>query len=171
MNCLADLVGASPSAVSQHLAKLRRAGLVTVRREGTVAYYAAANSHVQRILDEALSHAEHATHRVDSATPPQPPGAPERRSPGSISTGRPLPVGRPGGSGHEAHGRSMSPESTELKKEPMGVSRGHRGERTAGLGEGHAIRGNRVVVPGGTPRNPTYAVASPLCGGQVAGGR
>jgi DNA-binding transcriptional ArsR family regulator len=68
VNCLADLVHASPSAVSQHLAKLRLAGLVTVRREGTFAYYAAANSHVQRLLDEALSHADHATHRVASGT-------------------------------------------------------------------------------------------------------
>lgn len=69
VNCLAELIDASPSAVSQHLAKLRLAGLVTVRREGTFAYYAAANSHVQRLLDEALSHADHAAHRVDSGTP------------------------------------------------------------------------------------------------------
>lgn len=69
VNCLAELIDASPSAVSQHLAKLRLAGLVTVRREGTFAYYAAANSHVQRLLTEALSHADHAAHRVDSATP------------------------------------------------------------------------------------------------------
>src|SRR3982751_4043297 len=46
VNCLAELIDASPSAVSQHLAKLRLAGLVTVRREGTYAYYVAANSHV-----------------------------------------------------------------------------------------------------------------------------
>ena len=69
VNCLAELIDASPSAVSQHLAKLRLAGLVQVRREGTFAYYAAANTHVQRLLDEALSHADHATHRVDSKTP------------------------------------------------------------------------------------------------------
>ena len=69
VNCLADLIDASPSAVSQHLAKLRLAGLVNVRREGTYAYYAAANTHVQRLLDEALSHADHAAHRVDSTAP------------------------------------------------------------------------------------------------------
>lgn len=66
VNCLADLIEASPSAVSQHLAKLRLAGLVKVRREGTFAYYAAANTHIQRLLDEALSHADHAAHRVGS---------------------------------------------------------------------------------------------------------
>lgn len=69
VNCLADLIDASPSAVSQHLAKLRLAGLVNVRREGTYAYYAAANTHVQRLLNEALSHADHATNRVDSTAP------------------------------------------------------------------------------------------------------
>jgi DNA-binding transcriptional ArsR family regulator len=69
VNCLAELIDASPSAVSQHLAKLRLAGLVHVRREGTFAYYVAANTHVQRLLEEALSHADHATHRLDPGTP------------------------------------------------------------------------------------------------------
>ena len=58
--CLADLVGASPTAVSQHLAKLRLAGLVKGRRDGTFVYYSAADEHVQRLLDEALFHADHA---------------------------------------------------------------------------------------------------------------
>lgn len=57
--CLAELVGATPTAVSQHLAKLRLAGLVRGRREGTFVYYSAANVHVQRLLDEALFHADH----------------------------------------------------------------------------------------------------------------
>lgn len=64
VNCLADLVGASSSAVSQHLAKLRLAGLVKVRREGTFAYYTAADEHVRRLLDEALFHADHAANRL-----------------------------------------------------------------------------------------------------------
>ncbi|GII57715.1 transcriptional regulator [Planotetraspora thailandica] len=58
--CLAELVGAAPTAVSQHLAKLRLAGLVKGRREGTFVYYSAADVHVQRLLDEALFHADHA---------------------------------------------------------------------------------------------------------------
>ena len=60
VNELAERVGASSSAVSQHLAKLRLAGLVQVRREGTFAYYTAADEHVHRLLDEALFHADHA---------------------------------------------------------------------------------------------------------------
>lgn len=59
VSCLADLVGASPTAVSQHLSKLRWAKLVRARREGTFAYYSAADDHVARLLAEALYHADH----------------------------------------------------------------------------------------------------------------
>ncbi|MEO3929145.1 metalloregulator ArsR/SmtB family transcription factor [Micromonosporaceae bacterium B7E4] len=45
--CLAELAGAAPTAVSQHLAKLRLAGLVKGRREGTFVYYSAADEHVR----------------------------------------------------------------------------------------------------------------------------
>lgn len=57
--CLAELAGAAPTAVSQHLAKLRLAGLVKGRREGTFVYYSAANDHVLRLLKQALFHADH----------------------------------------------------------------------------------------------------------------
>lgn len=67
VNELAERVGASPSAVSQHLAKLRLAGLVQVRREGTFAYYTAADEHVHRLLDEALFHTDHADAPQQSA--------------------------------------------------------------------------------------------------------
>jgi DNA-binding transcriptional ArsR family regulator len=52
--CLADLVGATPTGVSQHLAKLRLAGLVRHRREGMYVYYEAADKGLERILAEAL---------------------------------------------------------------------------------------------------------------------
>lgn len=58
--CLAELVGAAPTAVSQHLAKLRLAGLVHGRRKGTFVYYSAADVHVRQLLAEALFHADHA---------------------------------------------------------------------------------------------------------------
>ncbi|MFV2028426.1 ArsR/SmtB family transcription factor, partial [Micromonospora sp. LOL_028] len=54
------MVGAAPTAVSQHLAKLRLAGLVRGRREGTFVYYSAADVHVRQLLAEALFHADHA---------------------------------------------------------------------------------------------------------------
>ncbi len=59
VTCLADLVGASTTTVSQHLAKLRLAGLVRGRREGTFIFYTAADTHVRALLAEALFHAEH----------------------------------------------------------------------------------------------------------------
>ncbi len=65
VNALAEMVGAAPTAVSQHLAKLRLAGLVESRREGTYAYYRAVDEHVQRLLSEALSHAEHVSGVVE----------------------------------------------------------------------------------------------------------
>lgn len=69
VNCLAELVGASPPAVSQHLAKLRLAGLVHGRRDGTFMYYAAGSNHVRALLDEALFHADHTERGLDSEAP------------------------------------------------------------------------------------------------------
>jgi len=63
--CLAELAGVAPTAVSQHLAKLRLAGLVKGRREGTFVYYSAANDHVHRLLKQALFHADHIDRNVD----------------------------------------------------------------------------------------------------------
>ncbi|HET6294460.1 MAG TPA: metalloregulator ArsR/SmtB family transcription factor [Kribbella sp.] len=57
--CLAELAGAALAAVSQHLAKLRLAGLVKGRPEGTFVYYSAADDHVKGLLDQALFHADH----------------------------------------------------------------------------------------------------------------
>jgi DNA-binding transcriptional ArsR family regulator len=56
---LAELVGVTPSVVSQHLAKLRLGRVVTTRREGTRVYYAAADTHVRQLAEEALYHADH----------------------------------------------------------------------------------------------------------------
>lgn len=74
VTCLAELVGASPPAVSQHLAKLRLARLVKTRRDGTFVYYSAADVHVRRLLDEALYHADHADQ--DLPDHPDPTGGP-----------------------------------------------------------------------------------------------
>ncbi|RBY87069.1 transcriptional regulator [Blastococcus sp. TBT05-19] len=59
--CLADLAGTSPTAASQHLSKLRLAGLVSNRREGTFIYYALADDHIGELVRQALSHADHRT--------------------------------------------------------------------------------------------------------------
>lgn len=56
---LADHVGAQPANVSQHLAKLRLARLVRVRRDGNRVLYRIENAHVRRLLEEALFHTNH----------------------------------------------------------------------------------------------------------------
>jgi len=56
---LADHVGARPTAVSQHLAKLRLAGAVRTRRDGNRIYYRARSEHIERLAAEALLQADH----------------------------------------------------------------------------------------------------------------
>ena len=56
---LAELVGKSPTAVSQHLAKLRWGRIVQARQEGTHMYYRLANEHVARLVVDAVHQAEH----------------------------------------------------------------------------------------------------------------
>lgn len=56
VGALAELVGSKPSAVSQHLAKLRLAGMVEVRREGTFAFYRACDDHIERIVADLVAH-------------------------------------------------------------------------------------------------------------------
>jgi len=69
VNELADHVGVAATAVSQHLAKLRLAGLVTTRRDGNRIFYSAVNEHVLRLVTEALFHADHVTHVTHGAAP------------------------------------------------------------------------------------------------------
>ena len=59
VNELARHVGVRPTAVSQHLAKLRLSGLVRTRRDGNHIFYAADNEHIERLASEALLHADH----------------------------------------------------------------------------------------------------------------
>ncbi len=59
VNELAELSRSAPSAVSQHLAKLRLARLVRRRREGRRIIYTTDNAHVRRLLEESLHHADH----------------------------------------------------------------------------------------------------------------
>lgn len=72
VNDLADHVGVRPPAVSQHLAKLRLAGLVRSRRDGNRIHYAAQNEHIERLATEALLQADRqiagATHHRKAKT-------------------------------------------------------------------------------------------------------
>jgi DNA-binding transcriptional ArsR family regulator len=68
VNELATLVGAQAAGVSQHLAKLRLARLVRTRRQGTRIYYVADDTHVRRLVEEVLSHADHVTRAAPEAS-------------------------------------------------------------------------------------------------------
>jgi DNA-binding transcriptional ArsR family regulator len=59
VNTLADLVGKSPAAVSQHLAKLRLARVVMTRHEGNRVFYRLANEHAHQLVTGAVFQAEH----------------------------------------------------------------------------------------------------------------
>ncbi|SDM61491.1 ArsR/SmtB family transcription factor [Allokutzneria albata] len=53
---LAQRVGVSIPTVSQHLTKLRLAGVVTARREGRHHFYAVDDPHVLTLLDQIFEH-------------------------------------------------------------------------------------------------------------------
>lgn len=54
VSCLAELTGAHPTAVSQHLAKLRMTGLVRARREGTFQIYATTDPRIVQLVEAAI---------------------------------------------------------------------------------------------------------------------
>lgn len=56
---LTAATGATRTSVSQHLAKLRLAGLVVTERRGRHVHYALVGGHVARLVAEGLSQAEH----------------------------------------------------------------------------------------------------------------
>jgi DNA-binding transcriptional ArsR family regulator len=59
VNDLADHLGMQPAAISHHLAKLRLAGVVRTRRDGNHIFYAAHDSHIERLVAEAFGHVDH----------------------------------------------------------------------------------------------------------------
>ncbi|MEU6368817.1 metalloregulator ArsR/SmtB family transcription factor [Streptomyces sp. NPDC046931] len=59
VSTLTQACGAARPAVSQHLARLRLAGLVDTRKEGRRVIYALRDGHLRRVVDEALSLADH----------------------------------------------------------------------------------------------------------------
>jgi DNA-binding transcriptional ArsR family regulator len=61
---LVRMVGSSKTATSQHLARLRDADLVNVRREGRRAIYRARGGHVRKLLKQALYQADHQLSRI-----------------------------------------------------------------------------------------------------------
>ncbi len=60
VNRLAEVVGKSPAAVSQHLAKLRMSRVVSARRDGNSMLYSLTSDHARTLVAEAVFQAEHA---------------------------------------------------------------------------------------------------------------
>lgn len=60
VGALAEIVGKKPSGVSQHLARLRMARMVTTRQEGTSVMYRLVDEHAAALVVEAIRQAEHA---------------------------------------------------------------------------------------------------------------
>lgn len=60
VNALAEVVGKKPSGVSQHLARMRMARMVTTRQEGTSVLYRLTDEHALAVVVEAIRQAEHA---------------------------------------------------------------------------------------------------------------
>ncbi|MGI8867288.1 MAG: ArsR/SmtB family transcription factor [Mycobacteriales bacterium] len=56
---LAGVAGCRPTVASQHLSKLRFAGLVEGKRDGQRVIYRLRGGHVRALLSEALSQADH----------------------------------------------------------------------------------------------------------------
>ena len=59
VNHLADILDKPPSAVSQHLAKLRLARIVATRQHGQRVFYRLENEHAKQLVSDAIFQAEH----------------------------------------------------------------------------------------------------------------
>lgn len=59
VNHLAEIVDRPATAVSQHLAKMRMARMVTTRQEGQRIFYRLADEHAVQLVTDAIFQAEH----------------------------------------------------------------------------------------------------------------
>lgn len=64
VSTLTAQVTASRASVSQHLGRLRLAGLVQARREGRRMIYRVTSDHLGRLVDEACEFADHLVHDI-----------------------------------------------------------------------------------------------------------
>ena len=60
VGALAEIVDRSPTAVSQQLAKLRLARIVSTRRQGQTIFYSLVDEHARELVRDAILKAEHA---------------------------------------------------------------------------------------------------------------
>ncbi|MER5545980.1 metalloregulator ArsR/SmtB family transcription factor [Streptomyces sp. NPDC002589] len=87
---LAELIEAHVAATSQHLSKLRAAGLVTSRREGTRIFYRATGPRVRALLESAVLATDEAMGAAAREAPEAVGAAavPERSAPARVARAR-----------------------------------------------------------------------------------
>lgn len=76
VSTLAELSGANVPATSQHLAKLRAAGIVAARRDGRRQLYRVEDPHILLMLEEVFSHIAVDGTIAGPADPRRPPRVP-----------------------------------------------------------------------------------------------
>lgn len=64
VNTLTSQVAASRSSVSQHLGRLRLAGLVQTRRDGRRVVYRLTSDHLGELVEQAYQYAEHLVRHI-----------------------------------------------------------------------------------------------------------
>ena len=64
VGALATASNCTPTAASQHLAKLRLSGLVDQRADGRARLYRLRGQHIRRLVEEVVGHAEHAVEGI-----------------------------------------------------------------------------------------------------------
>jgi DNA-binding transcriptional ArsR family regulator len=69
VSTLTGRVSASRSSVSQHLGRLRLAGLVMVRRDGRRMVYRLSSDHLATLIEEAYQFAGHLVHHIPHHEP------------------------------------------------------------------------------------------------------
>ena len=82
---LAELTGANVPAASQHLAKLRAAGIVTARRDGRRQLYRVEDPHILSVIGEMFSHIAPDGTLSGSSDARSPPRVPRFHAPAGVA--------------------------------------------------------------------------------------
>lgn len=85
VSTLAELSGTNVPAASQHLAKLRAAGIVTARRDGRRQLYRVEDPHILTVIDQMFSHIAPDGTLAGSADVRRPPRLPRFEPAGEVS--------------------------------------------------------------------------------------
>ncbi|WP_144588619.1 helix-turn-helix transcriptional regulator [Brevibacterium casei] len=85
VSTLAELSGSNVPAASQHLAKLRAAGIVTARRDGRRQLYRVEDPHILTVIEQMFSHIAPDGTLAGSADQRRPPRLPRFEPAGALS--------------------------------------------------------------------------------------